>query len=79
MMKALVAMADKGPIQINALTGGQHSNGSHHYSGNAVDLDVRTGNTRQIEQIARQFGGNRNSETSHIHLDGSPSCCARQS
>lgn len=68
LMQALVEMAKKGPIQINALTGGQHSRGSQHYVGNAVDLSVRVGNARQIERIANQFGGRRNFETTHIHL-----------
>jgi hypothetical protein len=67
MMQALVSMAKHGHIQINALTGGFHSTGSNHYSGTAVDLD--TPNAGMITTIARRFGGFRNSETSHIHLD----------
>lgn len=69
MMQALVAMAQKGPIMINALTGGTHSAGSNHYLGTAVDLDLSVGSTSQIVAIAGQFGGRRNSETDHIHLD----------
>lgn len=69
IMKSLVAMAKAGPVTINALTGGDHSTGSNHYSGNAVDLSVHTGNTSQLVAIANRFGGIRNSETDHIHLD----------
>ena len=68
MMQALVAMAKAGPIQINALTGGVHSHNSRHYSGHAVDLATQVGNARQIENIARQYGGRRNNERTHIHL-----------
>lgn len=69
MMQALVAMSRRGPIMINALTGGQHSTGSNHYSGTAVDLDLSTGNASMIARIARKYGGLRNFETDHIHLD----------
>ena len=69
MMQSLVAMAQKGPIQINALTGGEHSKGSNHYRGTAVDLATNVGNTRSIVATANDYGGNRNSETSHIHLN----------
>ena len=62
-------MSKHGHIQINALTGGEHSIGSNHYHGTAVDLDLNTGNSGMIASIARRFGGFRNSETSHIHLD----------
>jgi peptidoglycan hydrolase-like protein with peptidoglycan-binding domain len=84
MMQALVAMSQKGSIQINALTGGTHSFNSNHYSGHAVDLSV-FGLTQpdrplgahhlpmlslsQMEQIAGQFGGVKNFETSHAHFD----------
>jgi hypothetical protein len=68
MMNALVEMARRGPIQINALTGVVHSHGSQHYVGNAVDLQLGVGNAREIERIANQFGGRRNSERDHIHL-----------
>lgn len=67
MMKALVEMAKRGHIQINALTGGHHSTGSNHYSGTAVDLDVP--NASMIQSVAAKYGGFRNSETNHIHLD----------
>lgn len=69
LMQALVAMAKKGPVMINALTGGSHSPNSNHYRGTAVDLDLSTGNASSLTRIANQFGGRRNSETSHIHLD----------
>lgn len=69
MMQALVEMANNGPIMINALTGGEHSVGSNHYSGWAVDLDIGTGDAAQIEAIANKYGGTRNSESDHIHLD----------
>lgn len=69
LMQALCAMAKKGHIQINALTGGVHSPNSNHYHGTAVDLDLSTGNSGMIESTARKFGGVRNFETDHIHLD----------
>jgi hypothetical protein len=69
MMQALVDMANHGPIQINALTGGVHSSNSRHYSGTAVDLDVAVGSPGQIEAIANAHGGSRNFERDHIHLD----------
>lgn len=69
LMRALVDMAKHGHIMINALTGGTHSVGSNHYRGTAVDLDVSTGNAGMIESIARKYGGIRNYETDHIHLD----------
>lgn len=69
MMQALVDMSKQGPIMINALTGGQHSSNSNHYRGTSVDLDVSTGNHTMIERIARQYGGERNYERDHIHLD----------
>lgn len=69
MMQALVDMARQGPIQINALTGGEHSVGSNHYVGHAVDLDIAVGDPAQIEAIANAHGGTRNSESDHIHLD----------
>jgi hypothetical protein len=68
-MQALVEMSKQGPIMINALTGGEHSDGSNHYSGTAVDLDISVGDPAQIEAIANQFGGVRNFETDHIHID----------
>lgn len=69
MMTALAEMAEKGPIQITALTGGEHSVGSNHYDGNAVDLSIYTGDAAEIEAIANAHGGTRNFETDHIHLD----------
>ncbi len=70
LMDALAAMAGSGGTWINALTGGNHSNGSHHYSGTAVDLDLGSPlGAGRIQSIARRFGGARNYETSHIHLD----------
>jgi hypothetical protein len=69
MMRALVDMAKHGRIMINALTGGHHSTNSNHYHGTAVDLDVSVGSASQIAAIARKYGGFRNFETSHIHLD----------
>ena len=69
MMQALVAMAKAGPIMINALTGGSHSTNSNHYRGTAVDMDISVGNTAEIEAIGRRFGGIRNFERTHIHMD----------
>lgn len=67
MMQALVEMSKKGNISINALTGGRHSTNSNHYKGIAVDLGLT--NAGMIESVARKYGGSRNSETSHVHLD----------
>ena len=61
--------AKHGRVMINALTGGSHSSNSNHYRGTAVDLDLSTGNAGQLAAIARRYGGIRNSETTHIHLD----------
>ena len=69
VMQALVAMAKNGPIMINALTGGAHSTNSNHYRGTAIDLDISVGNTAEIEAIGRRFGGIRNFERTHIHMD----------
>jgi peptidoglycan hydrolase-like protein with peptidoglycan-binding domain len=69
VMKALVAMAKAGPVTINALTGGDHSTTSNHYRGTAVDLSIHTGNAANLVRIANRFGGVRNHETTHIHLD----------
>jgi hypothetical protein len=69
LMQALVDMSRNGPIEITALTGGEHSEGSNHYIGQAVDLSIYTGDSAQIEAIANQHGGYRNYETDHIHLD----------
>jgi peptidoglycan hydrolase-like protein with peptidoglycan-binding domain len=69
LMRALVDMAKRGHIMINALTGGIHSPNSNHYRGTAVDLDISTGNAGMIERIARRHGGLRNFERDHIHLD----------
>jgi hypothetical protein len=67
MMQALVAMSKKGNILITALTGGHHSTNSNHYRGTAVDLGLT--NAGMIADVARKYGGFRNSETSHVHLD----------
>ena len=70
LMDALTAMAGAGGTWINALTGGNHSSGSHHYSGTAVDLDLGSPlGAGRIQSIARRYGGSRNFESSHIHLD----------
>ena len=69
MMEALVAMAKHGHVMINALTGGHHAPNSNHYHGTAVDLDLSTGNAAALQRIAARYGGHRNFETSHIHLD----------
>jgi len=69
LMQALVAMARKGPILIIALTGGAHAPNSHHRRGTAVDLDLSVGTPRELEEIARRYGGIRNWERDHMHLD----------
>lgn len=69
LMRALVDMARHGHIMLNALTGGHHSVNSNHYRGAAVDLDLSVGSASEIERIANRYGGRRNFETDHIHLD----------
>jgi len=70
LLRGLAAMVDTGVVLINCLTNGRHSNGSPHYRGKAVDLDLTSGlGARAIEAIARQHGGHRNFESDHIHID----------
>jgi hypothetical protein len=70
LLRALAAMVDAGAVLINCLTNGKHVTNSNHYKGKAVDLDVLSPlGPRAIEAIARQHGGRRNFETSHIHID----------
>ena len=63
-------MTDHGAILINCLTNGKHTDGSNHYKGKAVDLDLTSplGSTA-IEAIASQHRGHRNLRLDHIHLD----------
>lgn len=70
MIESLAKMSHTGSIMINALTGGDHSSTSPHYRGKAVDLDLTSGlGANKIISIASQFGGSRNWESSHYHLD----------
>ena len=63
----------EGKIMVNALTDKTHTDGSNHYQGLAVDIDNGAGNTTvplaTLINIAKTYGGTKNSETSHYHFD----------
>ena len=70
MLAFLAAASKAGNLKINAIVNGKHTQGSNHYKGNAVDLDNSSGlGTARIVAIAKRYGGRKNYETSHIHLD----------
>lgn len=70
LLRGLAGMADAGVVLINCLTNGRHAANSNHYAGKAVDLDLTSPlGAAAIEAIARQHGGRRNFEASHIHID----------
>jgi hypothetical protein len=69
ILKFVIAASEKTKVGINAITDKCHTSGSNHYKGKAIDLQLGVGDTGQILNIAKQYGGVRNSETSHIHLD----------
>ena len=70
LLRGLAAMVDAGVVLINCLTNGRHVTNSNHYKGKAVDLDITSPlGAPAIEAIARQHGGRRNFESSHIHID----------
>jgi hypothetical protein len=54
---------------VNALTDKDHSSGSPHYKGEAVDLDLNSGPLSVLEPIAKKYGGAKNWETDHHHFD----------
>lgn len=73
ILKFILEAATKGKVMVNALTDKTHSNGSNHYSGEAVDLDNSPSNTTvslgELNSIAEKYGGTKNSEASHYHYD----------
>ncbi len=70
ILQFIVDAAQVTKVMVNALTDKCHSNGSNHYSGEAVDLDVgNSGPLSVLDPIARKYGGTKNSETSHHHYD----------
>lgn len=70
LLQFLAAATKAGDVKINAVVNGNHTAGSNHYKGNAVDIDLTSGlGAGRITSIARRFGGVRNSEGDHIHLD----------
>lgn len=68
MLRFLAEAGRSTKVMVNALTDKCHSAGSLHYSGQAIDLEKRVGDTATIIRIAGKYGGTRNNETSHIHL-----------
>lgn len=70
ILKFLVEATKKGKVGINALTDKCHSGGSNHYKGTAVDLDLNSAvSADTLIEIAKKYGGVRNSEGSHYHFD----------
>lgn len=71
VLRALAEMGRHGQVTVNAFTGGVHSSeASRHYRDDALDLDLGSGlGAGRITRIAGRFGGSRNSESDHIHLD----------
>jgi hypothetical protein len=70
ILQFVLAAAAQTSVGINAITDKCHSSNSAHYRGEAIDIQVGNKDYNDlIVSIARQYGGRRNSETSHIHLD----------
>ncbi|MDB5179122.1 MAG: hypothetical protein JWN01_1065 [Patescibacteria group bacterium] len=69
ILKFILEAAGQTHVMVNALTDKCHTNGSNHYSGEAVDLDVTSGPLSILNPIAAKYGGAKNSETSHHHFD----------
>jgi murein DD-endopeptidase MepM/ murein hydrolase activator NlpD len=73
ILKFILEAAEEGKIMVNALTDKDHSSTSKHYQGLAVDLDSNPGNTtvpvNKLIAIARKYGGEKNTETTHHHFD----------
>ena len=72
ILKFILAAGKKGKIHVNALTDRDHSDGSNHYKGLAVDLDSNSANTvvpvGELISIASEYGGVKNNEAHH-HFD----------
>lgn len=69
IMYFLQAAAKVTSVQINALTDKCHSSGSNHYLGQAIDLDLQSGSLSALLPIAERYGGRKNSESTHHHID----------
>jgi hypothetical protein len=68
ILKFLVDAGNKTPLQVNALTDKCHTANSRHYAGQAVDLENNS-NDDTIILTARQYGGTKNNERTHMHFD----------
>lgn len=70
ILKFILEASEKGAVGVNALTDKTHSNGSNHYKGLAVDLDLNTAvPVGELNTIAAKYGGIKNSESDHHHYD----------
>ena len=69
ILQFLDEVGTKTKIGVNAITDKCHTADSKHYSGEAIDLQNGIGNLSIILDVAKKYGGTRNSETDHIHLD----------
>jgi len=69
ILKFILEVAKKDKIMVNALTDKCHSNGSQHYKGQAVDLDLQSAPLSVLNPAAKKNGGSKNSEGSHHHYD----------
>lgn len=74
LLQALVDYAKTNKIGLNALTNADHSSGSNHYKGIAVDLACVPNLDRSaFEAVASKYGGKNNGETCpsarHWHYD----------
>ncbi|MES2971839.1 MAG: hypothetical protein V4702_05960 [Patescibacteria group bacterium] len=69
ILQFLVDAGQQTNIMVNALTDKCHTDGSKHYIGMAVDLDLQSGPLSIIIPIATKYGGKKNSETNHHHFD----------
>jgi len=70
ILKFIIDAAEKGKVQVNALTDRSHSDGSNHYKGEAIDLDLNTTvPVNELVEIAKKYDGSKNDETTHHHFD----------
>lgn len=70
ILKFIYEAAQQTNVMVNALTDKCHTDGSKHYSGEAVDLDINnSGPLSVLSPIAKKYGGSKNSETTHHHFD----------
>lgn len=70
ILKFILEAAGQTNVNVNALTDKCHdSSTSNHYSGEAVDLDLKSGPLSILNPIAAKYGGSKNNETDHHHYD----------